>query len=181
MRTWSGDIKDKNHVRKIHGTTTDDFYLTREGDILRERKNKVYVLSSLQVGKYTYLPGNILFKEKPKSKRIDYMVATLFPDILPNPKHYSQIKHKDNDMTNNSLDNLEWANIHIARNYRCVKVRCVETGQVFDSQSEAAKFFKVSEGYISGLLSGNYGSTTVKKKHLEIVDDKQVEPQVATA
>lgn len=169
MKTWSGNLKDKNHVRRLENTV-DSIYVTTDGKVLKNRGDIVYELKPLKVGNYLYLPRSIEYKEKPASTRVDFVIAETFIDQLPNLNHYRKIKHKDGNMLNNNLDNLEWSDYKPARNYKCVKVKCIETGQIFASQHEAAEFFHVSEGYISGLLSGNYGSSTVKKQHLEIVD-----------
>lgn len=45
---------------------------------------------------------------------IHRLVAKCF---LPNPNNYNQVNHKDEDKTNNNVDNLEWCNAKYNMNY----------------------------------------------------------------
>lgn len=45
---------------------------------------------------------------KVKSFTVHRLVATVF---IPNPNNYSTVNHKDEDKTNNSVDNLEWCSM----------------------------------------------------------------------
>lgn len=39
--------------------------------------------------------------------RVDKMIAETFE--LPNPNHFTKLKHKDGNNYNDALDNLEWS------------------------------------------------------------------------
>lgn len=53
-----------------------------------------------------------------KSYRIHRLVALAF---LPNPNNYPQINHKDENRSNNNVDNLEWCDQQYNNEYSKVK------------------------------------------------------------
>lgn len=57
------------------------------------------------------------------SKKLHRVVATVF---IPNPKGLSQINHKDEDKTNNCVDNLEWCTGSYNNNYGTKNKRIAE-------------------------------------------------------
>lgn len=96
-----GNMYDIEKFRDVVGF--DDLYEVSDkgrvrnkitGRILKPAKNKGY----LQV---------LLYKDEiiHKFKLVHRLVAEAF---LPNPNNYPQVNHKDEDKTNNSVDNLEW-------------------------------------------------------------------------
>lgn len=111
-------------------------------------------------------PAGYLFVQLSKDKvntqyTIHRLVASTF---IPNPEDLPQVNHKDEDKTNNCVENLEWCTAKYNSNYgTCIKrmseskkgqcrsaeaiekfrysvmkkVMCVETGEIFDSVKSA--------------------------------------------
>lgn len=81
-----------------------------------------------QTDKYGY-KRVMLYGEKPFKKFVPVhrLVAIAF---IPNPDGYSQVNHKDENKTNNNVDNLEWCNCIYNNNYgsRNVKIAKAKTG-----------------------------------------------------
>ena len=93
------------------------------------------------------------------------------------PKNKTQINHLDENPRNNHVSNLEWttpkqnAN-HGTRNERAAKtrgkkVRCVETGEVFESIIEAERKLGLTQGSICQCCRGKL--KTCGKFHWEYV------------
>lgn len=89
-----------------------------------------------------------LYKQNISYNRLLHrLVAEAF---VPNPHNKSQVNHIDGDTRNNRASNLEWVTpsqniahsidtgLRQSKYRKCVK--CLETGQVFESMSQAAKF-----------------------------------------
>lgn len=94
------------------------------------------------------------------------LVAKAF---IPNPDNLPQINHKDEDKTNNNVDNLEWCTAEYNVRYTCNKaVRCIETGEVFGSLKEAAASVGRKSPTMCSHLKGN--TKSCGGKHFEYVD-----------
>lgn len=89
---------------------------------------------------------------KPKKYKIHRLVAEAY---LPNPANLPQVNHKDENKANNALPNLEWCDAAYNINYsQAKKVICLETGEIFDSITKAAKAVDVAKGNISRCCKG---------------------------
>ena len=71
-----------------------------------------------------YLKVNLRKNNKTKQHTVHRIVATAF---LPNENNYPFINHKDENPSNNRVDNLEWCTPKYNSNYGTLKERMSET------------------------------------------------------
>lgn len=102
------------------------------------------------------------------------LVAETF---IPNPNGYTEVNHIDGNKKNNHVSNLEWCTRHDNLMHACrmglnesqKPVRIVETGEVFRSQNECARYIGGSASGIHDCRSGK--SETHRGYHFEFQDD----------
>ena len=90
--------------------------LYQVSDQARVRNSKGQILKQcVKVGKCVYYKYVQLYKDgRYKMKYVHRIMAECF---LPNPNNLPIINHKDEDGTNNRLDNLEWCTVEYNSNY----------------------------------------------------------------
>ena len=103
---------------------------------------------------------------KQKNFSVHRLVATMF---IPNPQNLTDVDHIDRNRHNNHVSNLRWLshknNIH-HKEFR--KVRCIETGEIFDNIQQASEKLGIIHQNISRVCNGKRKST--HGLHFEYVD-----------
>lgn len=108
-----------------------------------------------------------LYKDgKRKTYKVHRLVAQTF---IENPNNLPQVNHKDEDKTNNAVENLEFCDAKYNINYgtRNEKISkqlmCLETGKIYPSTREVQKQLGFAHSNISkccnGKLKQAYGYT----------------------
>lgn len=127
---------------------------------------------SITKNKFGY-PQVLLWKNnKCKSFRVHRLVATAY---IPNPDNLPQVNHKDEVKTHNWINNLEWCTAKYNTNYgtgvkrsaqkRSIRIRCIETGEEFESLMDCCRKLNLSIGNLSGHLNGSTKRSHVNGLH----------------
>ena len=151
------------------------YAVTSCGKVWSYRKKKF--LKPCQVGR-GYLQVSLSVNGVVKQFTVHRLVAEAY---IPNPDNLSEINHKDENKTNNCINNLEWCNrrynlIYGDRIEKAIKSRyghglkiyCPELDRVFDSQTAAAEELNLWKGSINKVCKGK--QKTTGKYHFEFVE-----------
>lgn len=90
------------------------------------------------------------------TKLIHRLVAQAY---IPNPNNYDTVDHIDSDKSHNYINNLQWmTRTDNKKKSWCKKVRCIETGQTFNSLKEAAESVNRARANLTRHLKGQQAS-----------------------
>ena len=139
-------------------------------------RRKIFLKPVKQQNGYLYVS---LYKDGTKKDyRVHRLIAATY---IPNQNDLPQINHKDEDKTNNSVQNLEYCDAAYNTNYgtgkeraakaRQKKVQCIETQEIFESINAAAKAVNIDPRNISSCLTGR--SKTSAGFHWRYYDQKE--------
>lgn len=118
------------------------------GGIMKGTKDKKgYVVVTLRLNGQQY------------TKKLHRLIAEVF---VPNPEGLPEVNHKDEDKSNNRVDNLEWCTTEYNHEYgtrterariRCGKpIRCKETGEEYNGAKWAATVLDLDPSGITKAL-----------------------------
>ena len=132
-----------------------------------------------------YLMVDIRHPNTRKSISVHRLVAIAF---IPNPNDLKEVNHKDENKTNNCVDNLEWCETKYNCNYgtrnerkgiNCRKPICSvdENGKIthYGSRMEASKLTGIDDTSISKALSKNATGNKTAGGLLWFYDDENIE------
>ena len=128
---------------------------------LKDKYNN-YREKILKPGNYRgYLYVNLCKEGKSKRFHVHRLVAIHF---ISNSNTYPQVNHKDENPSNNRVDNLEWCTTKYNINYgthnkgfknpKAHKVQCITTGKVFNCIQEASEYYYINRNCITACCVG---------------------------
>lgn len=83
---------------------------------------------------------------------IHHLVADAY---IPNPENKPEVDHIDRDKSHNYVGNLRWVSHSENQTNRSNgKIICPETGEIFESQKDAAEKLNLSRSFISLVVNG---------------------------
>lgn len=148
-------ISNMGRLKSYHSLSKDKIIKPIILEKRKERTNTTF-----------FAVNNLHYQNEILNISLPKLVAEMF---VPNPNNYDKLRFLDGDPTNYKADNLEWYDDSKAKSERAREiyelyrdhqstyrkpVRCIETGQEFESITEAANFMKISMGYISQVCNG---------------------------
>ena len=153
MERWRPIEDFKNYEVSSYGRVRN----VKTGRILKQNLNE-----------HGYYQIMLYHNRKYKTLRVHRLVAHAFCNTYGLDTSCMDVNHIDGNKTNNRSDNLEWCTrseniIHGMRtglistnNFgkELVRVRIIETGEVFDSVRECARYLKCPSTSISACLNG---------------------------
>ncbi len=111
---------------------------TKDGRIWSHKNNK-FMKSCGELDNY-----QVVMLHKNGEGKLFYVHRLVALAWIPNPNNYPKVNHKDEHKDHNWADNLEWCTQQYNLQYsgvgrNKVPVRCIETGEEFESIYKAAK------------------------------------------
>lgn len=155
----------QKELRKIRDT---EFTISEDGEIFSPTGRRIFTWTENNTG---YVLFRIQYNNIKKCYRLHRIVAECW---LPNPNNYPFVKHKNDDKSCNSCQNLEWGsnpdNVKEGYDNNCYKFKTRAyrvyvteklTGKIveFESLRSAAKVLGVNRKNVAAILDGRKVNT----------------------
>ena len=128
------------------------YEVSNKGNVRNVRRNTLLRLSKTNNG---YIRISLCKNGIKTGLTVHRLVAELF---IPNPDNLPEVNHKDEDKTNNRVENLEWCDHKYNMNYGTRNIRAKETA--------------IKNGYYTGLSREEYRKK-YRDKNKEKIREKQ--------
>lgn len=177
-------LYDWIYMNEVWKSIDDRYSVSNLGRVKSNYANKERILKPYK-NHYGYLMIDLRSPEKRKGISVHRLVAQAF---IPNPDNLPEVNHKDEDKTNNCVDNLEWCTTEYNCNYgtrnirkgiNCRKPICSvdENGNVihYTSRIEASELTGINDTTISKVLSRKFSENKTAGGMLWLYDDGNVD------
>ncbi len=146
-------------IRLIDGSSTD--YVTPTGKIYKDFGNNKFLLKSVFMNKHNgYMYSTITYNEGQKQKRVHKLVAQAY---ISNPENKPIVMHKDNNRSNNTVENLKWGTV-FENTKSAFDDGLIKNDRSWDdNQSIPVAVFDLDKNHIT-----NFGSISEASRNLDI-------------
>ena len=96
------------------------YYACEDGQIW-DSQRQIFLPQCNRHKNMTYKAVTLLINGKYRIQSVHRLIAEAF---IPNPENYPFVNHKDENPSNNNVDNLEWCNAKYNNSYGTRGIRC---------------------------------------------------------
>ena len=153
---------------EIDNVIYDDYEVSTKGRVrnINYRNTGTVRVLKPQLDMKDYYFISIWKDEEKRTFRVHRLVATMF---IPNPYNLPQVDHINRNRHDNSVENLRWVSRQQNMNNAGKRIRCVETGEIFDTMAQASRKMNIDLSNLSKHLRG-ISHKTIKGYTFEYVD-----------
>lgn len=175
------------YMNEIWKSIDDRYSVSNLGRVKSNYANKERILKPYK-NRRGYLMVDLRYQNTRKTMQVHRLVAIAF---IPNPDNLPEVNHKDEDKTNNRVENLEWCTTEYNCNYgtrnvrkgiNCRKSICSvdEDGNVvhYMSRAEASNVTGINDTSISKALSDKFSMNKTAGGMLWFYDDGNIDQMV---